>query len=240
MPIDRAGPGNTLFASPESAARFAEAFLAAYTEPAFGARSKSEIDLLVFSLMIDAGLVDPKAHAFETSKRLTVSTTKVKSLVQTWYLRHQPSEATLTDEVVAILLSAKFVKDSNYIVLTITNGFVRDYFYARLQKLNHTVDRSFNPDLVRLTADALAEFMAAEAKASAEAVTARLVQRGVIADTSVTGVMKEIVKKLAQKVGDEAVGELAGGIVGSFSGFVTGLFKGDPEAAAAAAEAIIA
>lgn len=38
MPIDRIGPGNVRMAPPETVALFAEAFVAAYTEPAFGAR----------------------------------------------------------------------------------------------------------------------------------------------------------------------------------------------------------
>jgi len=228
-----------LFASPEHAARFAEQFVKDFTAPAFGARSKSETDLLVFSLLIDAGLVDPKAHAFETAKRLTISTTKVKSLLQTWYLRHQPGEAELRQSIVEIILSARFVKDSNYVALTITNGFVRDYFVSRVQRLDHQADRSFNPEIVRITSDALADFMAAEAAETAAALKERLVRENIIADTSPTGVIKEVVKKIAMKVGDEAVGTIAGGLVGQTSDFIKGLFSGNADEAAVAAKDLL-
>ncbi|KPL54559.1 hypothetical protein ABB55_21960 [Prosthecomicrobium hirschii] len=81
--------------------------------------------------------------------------------------------------------------------------------------------------------------MATEAKDSAETVAARLVEFGIIADKSATGVMTEIVMKLAGKIGDKAVSELAGGIVGSFSSFVKGLFKGNTDTATDAAKVIL-
>ncbi|WP_152982135.1 hypothetical protein [Prosthecomicrobium hirschii] len=242
MALQRIGPSGSLFSTPQVAAAFADEFLSTYANPAFGAHSKTEIDLLVFDLMIKAGIVDPKAQAFEISKLLTVPPSKVKSLVQAWYLRNQPTDAELVDEIVSILISAKFLsdgKDGRTIKLTISNRFVREYFSSRLQKIHHTVDGSFNSEIVCLSPDALAEFMATEAKDSAETVAARLVEFGIIADKSATGVMTEIVMKLAGKIGDKAVSELAGGIVGSFSSFVKGLFKGNTDTATDAAKVIL-
>ena len=44
---------------PAAASRFTSSFISGYLSPAFGARSKSEIDLLVFSCLIDAKAIGP-------------------------------------------------------------------------------------------------------------------------------------------------------------------------------------
>jgi len=56
MPYD---PKSSL-TQPPAAVAFCNAFIASYLTPAFGALSKSEIDLLVFSSLIAAVAIDPR------------------------------------------------------------------------------------------------------------------------------------------------------------------------------------
>jgi hypothetical protein len=57
---------------------FATAFVAAYITPAFGARSKAEIDLLVFSCLISANAIDPASPIYEISRALNITPSRAR------------------------------------------------------------------------------------------------------------------------------------------------------------------
>jgi hypothetical protein len=67
-----------------NASKFATVFVSAYMSPAFGARSKSEIDLLVFSCLIEAGAIDPGAPAYEIARALNITPARVRNLILNW------------------------------------------------------------------------------------------------------------------------------------------------------------
>jgi hypothetical protein len=55
-----------------NAIKFSDRFVSGYTSPAFGARSKAEIDLLVFTCLIEArGPLIPKHPSMTSHARLT-------------------------------------------------------------------------------------------------------------------------------------------------------------------------
>jgi hypothetical protein len=60
----------TALSEPANAAKFADAFIGAYISPAFGARSKTEVDLLVFSCLIESNAIDPEAPEYEIARAL--------------------------------------------------------------------------------------------------------------------------------------------------------------------------
>jgi hypothetical protein len=65
MPVDvKAG-----LSKPAAAQKFAGVFIEAYLTPAFGARSKSEIDLLVFTWLIEAKVIDPPRPSTKSPAR---------------------------------------------------------------------------------------------------------------------------------------------------------------------------
>jgi hypothetical protein len=66
---------------------FVRTFLAGYLEPAFGARSKTEIDLLVFGCLIDAKVVDPDGPIYDIARGLNITPSRARSLVLNWQLR---------------------------------------------------------------------------------------------------------------------------------------------------------
>jgi hypothetical protein len=49
-----------ILSKPANAQLFSAAFVDGYVSPAFGARSKSEIDLLVFTCLVTAKAIDPE------------------------------------------------------------------------------------------------------------------------------------------------------------------------------------
>jgi|SRR5690348_5837289 hypothetical protein len=65
------------------AAKFGSSFAEQYLAPAFGSRSKSEIDLLVFGCLIEAGAIDPRAPVYETARALNITPARVRGLLST-------------------------------------------------------------------------------------------------------------------------------------------------------------
>ena len=88
MAIDvKAGISN-----PANAEKFTGAFITAYMSPAFGARSKTEIDLLVFSCLIEAGVINPEAPEYDIARALNITPARVRNLIFNWQLRSPPAD----------------------------------------------------------------------------------------------------------------------------------------------------
>jgi hypothetical protein len=91
---------STLLSKPRIAAKLDEAFVKEYMSPAFGARSKSEIDLLVFTCLIDAKAIDPDAPVDDTARALNIPPARVRNLFLNWRLRSTPPQGDLRGAVV--------------------------------------------------------------------------------------------------------------------------------------------
>src|SRR6266705_1483775 len=77
---------------PGSAVKFAGSFVDACMSPAFGARSKSEIDLLVFTCLIEANAIDPEAPIYEIARSLNITPARVRALILNGQLRTTPQQ----------------------------------------------------------------------------------------------------------------------------------------------------
>jgi hypothetical protein len=71
--------------------------------PAFGARSKFEIDLLVFTCLIEAGAIDPDASVYGIARALNIPPVRVRNLILNWQLRSTPYQGDLRVAIVAAL-----------------------------------------------------------------------------------------------------------------------------------------
>lgn len=228
---------NGQFKDVKTAADFAERFLSAYLVPAFGTLSKSEVDHLVFGLMIEAGIVDPHARPFAIAEHLNVTVQKAKALAVTWQVRHATPHTDLEHQLIEQFKRLRFQKDGSYVAVGIGDAVVREYFVSELQNLEIYPDRSFAGEIIRVPLDGFLEFLAKSAQpAAVKAVDAQLVKAGVKSDRSVKGIIKEVVMKAAEKIGERAVGDLAGAAVDHLGSFISGLFTGNSTAAAKATQ----
>lgn len=227
------------FANKAAAAAFAEQFLEEYVKPAFGARSKAEIDNLVFQLLISAKIVDPALSTFEIARSLNITLPKVRSLVFNWQLRTGELDSVLKGKLIEYFKTLRFYKDGSYVIIGIGDGLVREFFIAELQRLKVYPDRSHATEIVRVPVDGFIALLETLAGAAAEKVRASLVATKVIPDTSVKGMLKEVLVKAAGKIGEKAVGsvaEKAGDYLGDFIG---SLFSGKSADATKAMKGII-
>src|ERR1700761_1131728 len=94
----------TAFAKDDKlAATFGKAFIAGYAASAFGVMPKTEIDLLVFTLLVEGGVIDPNGSIYRMARALNVTPSKAKTLLFQHQLRNVSEEET--DHAVMIALT---------------------------------------------------------------------------------------------------------------------------------------
>jgi hypothetical protein len=225
---------------PGNAAKFAGSFVDAYTSPAFGARSKSEIDLLVFACLIEANAVDPEAPIYEIARALNITPARVRSLILNWQLRTTPKQSDLRPAMVTALKKTRFTKDGTMLTFGIESPLLKEAINDRLKQKGVFSDASFSKELIRLPVEAFVEFLDDIVDdATKKDVHATLVKDKQLPDTSFKALATGVLAKLGEKVAGEAGKELAGEIVGKAAkpaaekviGFLTGLLTGDAKGA---------
>jgi len=222
---------------PASAARFTSAFIAAYISPAFGARSKSEIDLLVFSCLIEAGAIDPQAPEYDIARALNITPARARNLILNWQLRSTPPENDLRGAIVEALKKTRFSNDGKLLTFGVESPLLKEEITARLKRKGVFPDASFSKELVKLPADAFVEFLDEivddETK---KQVRATLVKDKQIPDTSfkalATGVLMALGKKAAGEAGGALAEKLAKPAGEKAASFLIGLLTGDAKGAA--------
>ena len=226
------------FSNKAAAAAFAEQFLEEYSKPAFGARSKTEIDNLVFQLLISARIVDP-ALSISRFWELNITLPRVRSLVFNWQLRTGELDSVLKSKLIEYFKTLRFYKDGTYVIIGIGDGLVREFFIAELQRLKVYPDRSHATEIVRVPVDGFVALLETLAGPTAEKVCASLVAAKVIPDTSVKGILKEVLVKAAGKIGEKAVGSIAEKAGDYLGDFIGSLFSGKSADATKAVKGII-
>jgi hypothetical protein len=225
---------------PGSATKFAVSFVEAYMSPAFGARSKSEIDLLVFTCLVEAKAIDPEAPIYHIARSLSISPARVRSLILNWQLRTTPQQGDLLPAVVGALKKTRFTKDGTMLTFGVESPLLKEEITARLKRKGVFSDASFSKELIRLPVEAFVEFLDDIVDdATKKEVRTTLVKDKQLPDTSFKALATGVLAKLGEKVAGEAGKELAGEIVGKAAkpaaekviGFLTGLLTGDAKGA---------
>ena len=143
----------------EVAVEFAAMFLDGYLTPAFGARTKPEIDLLVLGCLIKAKAVDPGAPLYDLARALNITPSKVRALILNWQLRSTEREVDLRQALAAAVVKTRFAKDGALLTFGIENPLLRAEVEARLKRKGVFADASFSREIIRMPVEAFVEFL---------------------------------------------------------------------------------
>lgn len=225
---------------PSNAVKFATTFIDAYTSPAFGAQSKSEIDLLVFTCLIQANAIDPEAPIYEIARALNIMPARARGLILNWQLRTTPRDSDLRPAIVEALKKTRFTKDGTVLTFGVESPLLKEEINARLKRRGVFSDASFSKELIRLPVEAFVEFLDEIVDDDTKKdVRATLVKDKQLPDRSFKALATGVLAKLGEKVAGEAGKAIAGEIVGEVGkpaakkviGFLTGLLSGDAKGA---------
>jgi hypothetical protein len=228
------------WSKPNNAVKFSGVFIEGYLSPAFGARSKSEIDLLVFSCLIEAGAINPDGPIYDLARALNITSLRARNLVMNWQLRSLSAQADLRQAIVNASKKTRFSKDGTLLAFGVESPLFKEDIAARLKRKGIFPDASFSTELVRPPVEAFVEFLDEilddETK---KAVRSALVKDKQLPDTSFKELANGVLAKLGEKVAGKAGEEIAGEVIGKVAkpaaekvvSFLTGLLQGNARAA---------
>jgi hypothetical protein len=202
---------------PAVAVKFIGSFIDGYLLPAFGARSKTETDLLVFSCLVEARAIDPDGPIFDIARALNITPTRARSLLLDWQL-HSSVPSDLRQAFAKAIKKTRFSKDGTLLTFGVENPLLKEEIVASLKRKGFFADSSFSKEIIRLPVEALGEFLdeIVDDKTKDE-VRAALVKDKQLPDKSfkalATGVLSKLGEKVAGEVGKEIAGEVAGKVV---------------------------
>lgn len=222
------------------AVTFASSFINGYLSPAFGVRSKSEIDLLVFACLIEAKAIDPNGATYDIARALNITPSRARGLLMNWQLRSIPASGDLRQALSNALQKTHFSKNGTLLAFGVESPLLKEEIVARLKRKGIFPDAAFAKELVKLPVDAFVEFLDDILDDTTKKdVRAVLVRDKQLPDKSFKALATGVLAKLGEKVAGEAGKEIAGEVVGKVAkpatdkvaGFLSGLILGDSKAA---------
>jgi hemoglobin-like flavoprotein len=209
---------------PEEVKRIFIDFIKSYLNPAFGAVQKRDIDILLFMKLQELHIISDNPEIYELVTQLRVTRAKARNLLYEAKLRKATAK-DLDEELKSIIQNPIFFKDGEKnIGIEIYNPFVIDHLKYKLKTLKHLTDGSFNPELVKMTADAFAalyDALITDEKIK-QNVEKALIECGAKKESGFKGVIKQVVVALGSKIANEAGEELASSAIEYFGPIVAG------------------
>lgn len=196
-------------------------FLSDFMTPAFGSLPKREIELRVFDLLRNLGVVKREATIYSLMTDLKVTRTKASQLLFDLEIRQHGSDQQKLDELIKkALINTRFAKDGDFFVMEVENPLTLAHMRQRIRNLGHFSDTSFNSALIRSPLDTVADLMLdIIPKDQHQAIKNALVEAGA-PDSSIKGVIKGALKTLGGKLIGEAADQAATGAVDSAEKFL--------------------
>ena len=212
----------TLAQDDELAAAFGRKFIASYAATAFGVLPKTEIDLLVFSLLVEAGVIDPNGSIFRMARALNITPTKAKAMLFQHQLR-TVSEEDADQAVMIALTTAKYRKEGDNLAFGVHSPLIYAAIRAKMQDGGVFADVSLSGDILKLSPDQFGKVIASlvTPKQAAQLIE-RLRKTKVVNETQ----LKAAIEKLGKEAAIEAMKE--SGKAAAKHGFtsLSGLFSG--------------
>ena len=195
--------------------------LTAYTQPAFGALPKREIDLIFFDAILKLLIVPQNPTVYDIARSLKVTRTKARSLFYDYESRVLDRE-NLHARAIDVLKSPILQKQGNLFVLEIDNPVVSDYLQNIFRQEGHASDGSFSPSLVKISLNAFVNVTQKMLEDKQRAIVKKSLIKAGAPDGSFTGVLKGALKTLGMKLADGAGESCAENI----SAFIEPLWNG--------------
>lgn len=140
----------SLFDDDKRAAAFARSFLRSYLVPALGVLPKTEIDLWVFTFLVEAKAVDPNGSIFTLARSLNITPAKARSLIFQYQLRHV-TEADTDKEVLKTIASARYWKEGSNLAFGVESPLVRAAISAKMRERGVFADVSLSGDILKVS-----------------------------------------------------------------------------------------
>jgi hypothetical protein len=153
---------------------FAQDFLTHYLASGFGGMQKRDLDTLVFGLLLKYGAFGGSADSpdvTEISFQLGISPARVRNLLrdaQLRYLQYDEHEAKI--RLVRLFETSRFERTESHIIFSVSDPLLQQYFIHWVSKVRGFHDAAFNPNLIKVSYEVLADVLLSFADRKALAV----------------------------------------------------------------------
>jgi len=166
-----------------------------YLNPSFGTLKQKEIDLFIFSKLIEISYL--KKDVFDIVSKLKITRQKARNLLYEYNLR---LSANLEEEYKNFLKNPIFEKDKDVIIFNIENPLLIDYIKAKLKEKRLLSDGSFSPEIIKLKQYAYIELL--KDFLDIKQLNIQLKENGFTDDFNT--LMRKYLKKLSIKIFDNS------------------------------------
>lgn len=186
-----------------------------YLTPAFGARSKSEVDVLVLEALAAAGALEVEGPIYDLVRHLQYHPGPGAQPGDGLAAAQWRDEAIMREKLIAALGRTRFAKDGTYLTFDVESPLVREEIITRLKREGVFADPSFSRELIRLAGGRLRGLPRRAAGRRDEAGgEGPLVANKQLPDHSfkalANGVLTKLGKKVAGKAGEAVAEQLVG------------------------------
>jgi len=221
------------FSDEKLAAEFGRKFIKAYAATAFGSLPKTEIDLQVFSILVDLEVIEINRAAYRMARALNITPSKAQALLFQYQLRNI-SEDDTDHEIMLAITTARFWKDGDKLSFGVTSPIVKAALTAKMEEKGVFADISLSGNILRVDPGRFGAVLASLLSDSqAKRVVELLKDKKLVDDKTLraaieqkgTDLAKKMVDKAADKAAEEGLGALLGGLgfaLGGPAGAVTG------------------
>lgn len=196
---------------------FGTGFVSAYLGQAFGTLPKTEIDLLVFGLLIETGALSADQPVYEIARSLNVTPAKARSLLFQHQLRTMDDDALNTSVRLAVR-HGRYSVDGRSLSLGVESPLVRSAIDARSKTRGVFADISLSGEILRIPMTQFGTFLEAFLSDDQKAnLTRRLQAAGVLDRTGLAATLNRVGVFIAGKVADETASAISDRVTGFFS-----------------------
>ncbi|MDX2336502.1 hypothetical protein [Brevundimonas vesicularis] len=146
------------FKDDKLAAAFGRHFMGAYAASAFGVMPKREIDLAIFSFLIQNDVVDADGSMYRLARALNMTPARARSLLFEYQLRNV-SEADTDHAVMMALTTSKYWKDGTNVSFGIQSPLVKAAITGKMQDRGVFADVSLSGDILKIDPGNFAEVL---------------------------------------------------------------------------------
>jgi hypothetical protein len=139
--------------------KFSQDFIDRYSRSGFGSMNKNDFKVLIYDLLKRYGNLKDKTN-YESSILLQIPESKIKRLAYEADLKYgNIQEEDIETNFFKIIKESKLRSDQNKIQFVIENKFLRTSISAKLKKLGHFSDSSFNSEIISIHIDSFIDLL---------------------------------------------------------------------------------
>ncbi len=186
------------------AAEFGRRFMSAYAATAFGAMPKTEIDLQIFSILVDLDVIEVNRASYRIARALNITPSKARSLLFQYELRNISEDET-DHQIMLAITTARYWKDGDKLSFGVTSPLVKAAVSAKMEEKGVFADVSLSGNILRVDPGRFgAVLVSLISPTQADRVIALLKGRKLVDDKTLRAALEKRGSDLASKLFDKA------------------------------------